>query len=73
MLILEPCGQKFNALGIFGLEYNLLFESCSTYCAEEGPMDDIFRAMQMHIRYLLRFFDCLAHPNLSATFATDQK
>ena len=23
--------------------------------------------------YLLRFFDCLAHPNLSATFATDQK
>ena len=26
-----------------------------------------------HSRYLLRFFDCLAHPNLSATFATDQK
>ena len=26
-----------------------------------------------YIRYLLRFFDCLAHPNLSATFATDQK
>ena len=24
-------------------------------------------------RYLLRFFDCLVHPNLSATFATDQK
>ena len=28
---------------------------------------------QLSIRYLLRFFDCLAHPNLSATFATDQK
>ena len=28
---------------------------------------------RMCIRYLLRFFDCLAHPNLSATFATDQK
>ena len=27
----------------------------------------------MYIRYLLRFFDCLAHPNLSATFATDEK
>ena len=27
----------------------------------------------IYIRYLLRFFDCLAHPNLSATFATDQK
>ena len=25
------------------------------------------------IRYLWRFLDCLAHPNLSATFATDQK
>ena len=24
-------------------------------------------------RYLLRVFDCLVHPNLSATFATDQK
>ena len=27
----------------------------------------------MDTRYLLWFFDCLAHPNLSATFATDQK
>ena len=28
----------------------------------------------LHIRYHLRFFDCLvAHPNLSATLATDQK
>ena len=24
-------------------------------------------------RYLWRFFDCLAHPNLSATFAPDEK
>ena len=27
----------------------------------------------IHNRYLLRFFDCLAHPNLGAPFATDQK
>ena len=27
----------------------------------------------MYSRYLSRFFDCLAHPNLSATLATDQK
>ena len=27
----------------------------------------------MDIRYLLRLFDCLAHPNLGAPFATDQK
>ena len=33
----------------------------------------IFRLYYIHSRYLLRFFDCLAHPNLSATFATDQK
>ena len=28
---------------------------------------------QLWNRYLLRFFDSLAHPNLSATFATDKK
>ena len=27
----------------------------------------------LFIRYLSRFFDCLAHPNISATLATDQK
>ena len=27
----------------------------------------------MFIRYLSRFFDHLAHPNLRATLATDQK
>ena len=30
-------------------------------------------ATDLYNRYILRFFDCLAHPNLSATFATDQK
>ena len=29
--------------------------------------------LTLHNRYLLRFFDCLAHPNISAAFATDQK
>ena len=27
----------------------------------------------LNIRYHSRFFDCLAHPNLCATLATDQK
>ena len=27
----------------------------------------------IHFRYLSRFFDCLAHTNLSATLATDKK
>ena len=30
-------------------------------------------AVYILTRYLLRFFDCLEHPNLSATLATDQK
>ena len=29
--------------------------------------------VDMYIRHHSRFFDCLAHPNLSATLATDQK
>ena len=32
-----------------------------------------YKAGYVFNRYLLRFFDCLAHPNLSATFATDHK
>ena len=32
-----------------------------------------FSRYVLDIRYLLRFFDCLAHPNLSAPFATDEK
>ena len=27
----------------------------------------------IHRRYILRFFDCIGHPNLNATLATDQK
>ena len=48
------------------------------YCGKQGNNKRIiFHACILHtyiyIRYLLRFFDCLAHPNLSATFATDEK
>ena len=38
--------------------YNLLESLNSTY---------------LYSRHLSRYFDCLAHPNLSATLATDQK
>ena len=34
---------------------------------------NLFFIHTIGIRYLLRLFDCLAHPSLSATFATDQK
>ena len=33
----------------------------------------IFSKKYTNIRYHSKFFDCLAHPNLSATLATDQK
>ena len=46
-----------------------------------GCLDlQIYRFLKVYLtdtyllsRYLLRLFDCLAHPNLGATFATDQK
>ena len=46
-----------------------VFESSNTSCIQYKR----FPQIKVHIRYLLRFFDCLAHPNLSATFATDEK
>ena len=32
-----------------------------------------FGHYRLQIRYILRFFDCLANQNLSATFDTDEK
>ena len=32
MGILVPYGITFDAVGVFGLAFNLLFKSCSTYC-----------------------------------------
>ena len=34
---------------------------------------DTILKVHKKFRYHSRFFDCLAHPNLSATLATDQK
>ena len=36
MGILVPYGITFDALGVFGLAFHLLFKSCSTYCARQG-------------------------------------
>ena len=33
MGILVPYGITFDAVGVFGLAFHLLFKSCSTYCA----------------------------------------
>ena len=33
MGILVPYGITFDAVGVFGLAFQLLFKSCSTYCA----------------------------------------
>ena len=32
MVILDPYGMNFDAVGVFGLAFHLLFKSCSTYC-----------------------------------------
>ena len=40
--------------------------------AKEEKDCDCPGIQSMNNRYLLKFFDCLAHPKLSATFATDQ-
>ena len=52
---------NFEAFGVFSanLSAPILVQSSAV-----GPLS---------IRYHSRFFDCLAHPNLSATMATDQK
>ena len=42
------------------LHFNLCFSMCSTW-------------KYFSNRHLSRFFDCLGHPNLSTTLATDQK
>ena len=32
MVILDPYDMNFDAVGVFGLAFNLLFSSWSTYC-----------------------------------------
>ena len=40
----------------------------------EGSVDDSNKKVQyICIRYHSRFFDCLGHPNLNVTLATDKK
>ena len=59
----------------------LWFKSCS-FLASSGSIYSLHLSdmqstaklpLYIYIRYLLRLFDCLAHPNLGSPFATDQK
>ena len=34
MLIQDPYGMTFDAVGVFALDFHLLFKSCSSYCEE---------------------------------------
>ena len=36
MVILDPNGVTFDAVGVFGLAFQLLFKSDSSYCAEKS-------------------------------------
>ena len=35
MVILDPYGMTFDAVGVFGLAFHLLFKSLSTYCGQD--------------------------------------
>jgi hypothetical protein len=41
MVILDPYGMTFDAVGVFGLAFYLLFRSWSTYCDEAVRRDSI--------------------------------
>ena len=39
MLILDPYGMTFDAVGVFGLDFQLLFKSGSSYCGTSPRME----------------------------------
>ena len=39
MVILDPYGMTFDAVGVFGLDFQLLFKSGSSYCVEAAILD----------------------------------
>ena len=58
--------------GIVGVQLEFVGSSFLVYLKFVGGSLEVIRE-SLHSRYHSRFFDCLAHPNLSATLATDQK
>ena len=61
--LLKPCKPQDNT-------YQANFDTNSIAAITFSSQ---FYEIKIYIRYLFRFFYCLAHPNLSATFATDEK
>ena len=45
----------------------------NTHTVVRASLPEVSSQWYVRNRYLSRFFDCLAHPNLSAAFAIDQK
>ena len=73
--IVKFLGQKWQMFVAWKLEgYNLVFTSYAVRRKNVlGLTLKPFRKRSLSIRYHSRFFDSLAHPNLNATFVTDQK
>jgi hypothetical protein len=67
-------GSKTNSGG-FDIFNTQLFdrEITQPLCVSKSSGSSKKNAHDVYTRYLSRFFDYLAHPNLSATLATDQK
>ena len=68
----EPMDPQFSSAQSSGSVFSS-FHSENEHFHDEMEKDIVKLFEGLDIRYLLRFFDCLAHPNPSATFATDQK
>ena len=43
MVILDPYGINFNAVGVFGLDFQLLFKSGSSYCGDPSEVAEVKR------------------------------
>ena len=53
--------------------FNLKSYECQNLMTAMSSSDLKIKGNYTRSRYLLRYFDCLVHTNLSAAFATDQK
>ena len=52
MVILDPYGTTFNAVGVFGLAFHLLFRSWSTYCALKQWKGIFLRGRMLFWKYI---------------------
>ena len=52
MMILDPYGMTFDALGVFGLIFWLLFKSGSSYCGFDKILYQAMQFLQRSDKYM---------------------